>query len=612
MQGWLHQDRQPLGGRLSNKIKSTKAVKNAAGETLYYVVHLDPSGFVILAADDTAEPIVAFSAAGSFDASSGSALAAMVNRDMPRRMARARAGAAAASSLKARHKWNAFLAGSPNPPPDAEENGNIVVASQIWVAPFVQTLWNQQTDVSLNDACYNYYTPPYGTGDVNNDPCGCIATCMAQVMYYFQFPNTGVGTNSFTVSNNGTTQTNRLLGGNGSGGVYQWSNMPLSPNGPTTAQAIAIGSLTHDAGATVHMAYTPSESIAYTYLFQQALTTTFKFANAGYYEDDVNGLSGANLVNMINPNLDARLPVGLGIQPAGGHCLLCDGYGYSSSTLFHHLNTGFGGDDDIWYALPDIDTPDNGVFTMVEACIYNIYTNGSGQIISGRVTDPTGAPVAGANVTAVRTGGGTYSATTDTNGIYALARIPAASTYALTVTNAGYSSATGNYSTGTSVYNHLPSGNTWGANFVLSPPLLAIPETGFAAIGPVGGPFTVTAQTYTLTNTSGSSRSIGRSPTPLRVAERDFHQRHTGCGRGFQLDDLTELRRQQSGRRNLFQFNLDHQSEQWTGATIVIFPFRQHRGLSDRGHRVQYGCGDREHCRGREHIQLCRYLRPRL
>ena len=506
VQGWLHQDRRPLGRQLPAKIKSTKAVKNDAGELLYYVVQLDPSGFVILPADDLAEPIVAFSATGSFNASSGSTLAALVNRDVPRRMARARAGAPAARASQARGKWHAFLAGSPNPPPDAEENGNIVVASQIWVAPFVQTLWDQTVDASLNYACYNYFTPPYGAGIVSNDPCGCIATALAQEMFYFQYPNTGVGTGSFAITNNGAPQTIQLLGGNGTGGPYQWTNMPLSPNNPTTNQAMAIGYLTHDAGATVNMNYTSNNSSAATYLAQQALTGAFKFANAAYYESFNNGLSGTNLLSMINPNLDARLPVMLGILPDGGHCLLCDGYGYSSSTLFHHVNTGWGGDDDIWYALPEINTTDgNGDYNMVEACIYNIYTNGSGQIISGRVTDPAGAPVAGATVTAQRNGGGTYTAMTDTNGIYALAGIPKASTCALTVNNAGESSATGNYSTGTSVYNKLPSGNVWGANFVLSPPLLAIPKTGFASIGPVGGPFSVLSQNYTLTNTSASA-----------------------------------------------------------------------------------------------------------
>jgi len=505
VQGWLHQDRRPLGASLSPRLKSTEAVRNPGGEIQYYVVQLDPAGFVILPADDWADPIVAFSAAGRFDASSKGPLAALVNRDAPRRTARARAGRPAAAALKARQQWQAFRAASTNPPPDSEENGNITVVSQTWVAPFVQTLWDQSTDVSTNYACYNYYTPPGPNGSVNNYVCGCVATCMAQVMYYFQYPNTGVGAASFYITNNGTPLLTQLLGGDGSGGPYQWSLMPLSPNFPTTSQATALGALTHDAGATVHMYYTSGGSSAYTYMTQQALTNTFKFANAAYYEDDSGALSGTNLLNMINPNLDARLPVVFGIEPySGGHCVLCDGYGYSASTLFHHLNMGWGGDDDIWYALPDIDTADEGAFTSVTACVYNIYTNGGGQIISGRVTDPTGAPVAGATVTAVRSGGGSYSATTDTNGIYALARVPAASTYTVTGTKAGDSSATNNYSTGTSVYNGLPSGNVWGANFVLTPLLLVLPETGFAAMGPTNGPFGVMSQNYTLTNASAS------------------------------------------------------------------------------------------------------------
>ena len=500
VQGWLRQDRRPLGRQLSTRIKRTQTVRNAVGESLYYVVHLDPSGFVVLAADDLVEPIIAFSSSEDFDPASKGPLAALVNRDMPRRMARARAGGHSAT----RHKWNAFLAGSPNPPPDSEENSNIVVVSQVWVAPFVQTLWNQSADISGNDACYNYYTPPNAAGNVNNDPCGCVATALAEEMYYFQYPNASVGTPVFTITNNGVPQTTQLLGGNGAGGIYQWSNMPLLPNNPTTTQAIAIGALTHDAGAAVNMDYAPAGSSAYTFLAQRALTNVFKFANAAYYENDNNGLSGTNLVAMLNPNLDARLPVILGIEPAGGHCLLCDGYGYSSSTLFHHLNTGWGGNDDIWYALPEIDTPDNGEFTSVVACIYNIYTNGSGQIISGRVTDPTGSPVAGASITAARIGGGGYSATTDTNAIYALTGLPAAATYTLTVTNAGGSTATGNFVTGTSVYNQLPSGNVWGANFILTPPLLVSPGSGFSSIGPVSGPFTVSSQFYSLTNASAS------------------------------------------------------------------------------------------------------------
>jgi hypothetical protein len=507
VRGWLRQDHQPLGAPLSGRIKGAKAVKNAAGETLYYVARLEPAGFVILSADDLAEPVIAFSASGSFDASPGSPLAAILNRDLPRRLERARTGAPRASALQARRKWRAFLAGSADPPPDAETNGSIVVASQIWVAPLVQTQWSQTVDASGQEACFNYFTPPYAAGSPSNYPCGCIATALAQELYYFQYPTSGVGTGVYIITNNGVPEGTSLLGGDGGGGPYQWSNMPLFPNLPATNQAMAIGCLTHDAGVAVNMSYTSNNSATTTHLVQKALTNTFQFENAAYCENDGMGLSGGDLLNMINPNLDARLPVILGVEYEGGHCLLCDGYGYSASTLFHHLNLGFGGHDDLWYALPEIDTSDDGAFTFVAACVYNIYTNGGGQIISGRVTDASGAPVAGATVTAIIMSGSypsEFGAITDTNGIYALARLPGNSTYRLFASKAIAYSDAAYYSTGLSVYDVLPSGNVWGANMVLTPPLLAIPETGFAAIGPAGGPFSVTSQIYDLTNTSAS------------------------------------------------------------------------------------------------------------
>jgi hypothetical protein len=514
VQGWLRLDGRPLGARLSARIKNIQTVKDAGGLSLYHVVQLEPAGYVILAADDLADPIIAFSASGRFDPAANGGVAFMVNRDLPRRMARARAGGQDARARRARRKWQGLEGGSPNPPPDSDENGNVVAISQVWVAPFLPSLWNQTTDQTLTDACYNYYTPPNAAGDVDNYPCGCVATAMAQIMYYFRYPSLGVGTSSFSITNDGVAMTAQLLGGDGQGGPYQWTNMPAIPSAPGTAQAQAVGALCSDAGLTVNMNYAEGGSDAYFDKVRTALTTTFMFSNSAYDENDLAGLSGTNLLGMINPNLDARLPLILGIEPAGGHCLVCDGYGYSASTLFHHLNAGWGGDDDLWYALPAIDTSDNGDFTLVVSCEYNLFTNGSGQIISGRVTDPSGAPSVGAIVTAVRSAGGTYSATTDTNGIYALARIPAASKYTLTATNVGTAAASANYSTGTSSSFGPSNGNVWGANFVLSPPLLALPESGFAAVGPSGGPFTVSAQAYSLTNSSAESVGWTLANTP--------------------------------------------------------------------------------------------------
>jgi hypothetical protein len=509
IKGWLHQDNRPLGNTLSAKIKRTEAVNDAAGETLYYVVHLEPTGYVIVSGDDMSDPIIAFSDSQDFDPSSKGVMASLLNRDAPRRIARARAGVPDAAALKAHKKWHNLLLSSPNPPPDTGENGSIVITSQVWVSPIIQTLWSQTTDQSGTAACYNYFTPPYSAGSSSNYDSGCVATALAQELYYFQYPATGVGTGSFSITYDGTTNMANLRGGDGAGGPYAWAQMPLIPNHPTPAQAQAVGALVHDAGVAVDMSYGATGSSAYFSQIQPALTNTFKFASAVYSEDD-DGINGTNLLAMINPNLNARLPVILGIYGTnGGHAVVCDGYGYCLMTLFHHLNMGWAGDDDIWYALPEINTGDNDSYTLVESCSYNIYTNAGGEIIGGRVTDPTGAPVSGATVRAAQqTGGtGTYSATTDTNGIYALVHLPSASSYTLTVTNAGYAAASGNYATGTSTdgYGQLPSGDLWNANFILSPPLLAIPETGFASIGPVGGPFSITSQTYILTNSSASS-----------------------------------------------------------------------------------------------------------
>jgi hypothetical protein len=256
LRGWLHQDPRPLGVRLSSKVKGAEEVKSAAGKTLYYVVQLDPSGFVIIPADDMAGPVVAFSATGVFKAAAKSPLTDLVNYDMPLRIAKAQAHGEAAQSSKPGQKWHALLASVPNSTPDSDDNKR-GVASQIRVAPFVQTLWNEGTDLSGSEACYNYYTPTYGAGNVDNYHCGCVATAMAQEMFYFRYPVVGVGTNSFAISDNGQTEMAQLRGGDGAGGPYQWNNMPLSPNYPTPVQASAIGSLTYDAGIAVNMDYTP-------------------------------------------------------------------------------------------------------------------------------------------------------------------------------------------------------------------------------------------------------------------------------------------------------------------------------------------------------------------
>ena len=85
-----------------------------------------------------------------------------------------------------------------------DDSGNLI---DVRVASFLATRWNQ-SDVKGNP-CYNYYTPSVKqnqNGDMVNAVCGCVATAMAQTMWYYRFPTEPVNSNkvySITTRNYG-------------------------------------------------------------------------------------------------------------------------------------------------------------------------------------------------------------------------------------------------------------------------------------------------------------------------------------------------------------------------------------------------------------------------
>ncbi|MGD0260917.1 MAG: C10 family peptidase [Verrucomicrobiota bacterium] len=504
--GWLSVDRTPLGETLGGTVQRVDTFNDQRGNPVYYVVYLHPFGFVIVAADDLVEPIVGFARAGKFDPSEDNPLGALVSKDLPARVAHARQSGAVSSdkgALQARAKWRRLGGEDGGPAPNGPTPEGIVSVSDVRIAPLTQTTWDQQTAADAGTACYNYYTPPYGAGNPTNYPAGCVATAMAQLLRYYQFPTTGVGTAEFEIYNNGSAQWYTLLGGDGQGGPYVWSNMPLvPPSNPTTTQCEAIGALTADAGATVNMSYAAGGSESDLTDAGTALTGTFHFSSTIRGRNNYGTDISAYLVGMINPNLDAHYPVLLGIETSSdvGHAVVADGYGYSASTLYTHLNLGWSGASTAWYDLPLIDTTDY-TFTIISGCVYNAYTNGSGEIISGRVLDQIGRPVTNATVKAI--GGGTYTTTTDTNGIYALARIPSATSYAITITRTNYTSVSTNVSTGTSSDQTTTCGNQWGVNLTMNMLTTVIDHLVWGALAStqsLNTPFGVTITAQNLTN----------------------------------------------------------------------------------------------------------------
>jgi hypothetical protein len=324
VENWLGLEAAPLGAALGRQLLEVKTY-NHQGAPAYYVVYLNPAGCVIVAADDLVEPIIAFLPQGQYDPSPQNPLGAMVSQDLPGRVldARQKENQVQTEGLQlaptevyaaAQRKWALLAKG-----PTAAEAAALAqpTISDVRVAPLVKSAWGQS--LVGDSACYNYYTPPNDDGSAGNYVCGCVATAMAQLMRRFSYPTTGVGAGEFDIKVDGVATKRRLRGGDGAGGAYDWGNMPLVPDYSfTEKQRQAIGALTHDAGVSVGMYYTATDSSAITGDAAKALVNTFKYVNAkwAYSGNSASSIPVADRNNMVNPNLDWKCPTLLEIGRA--------------------------------------------------------------------------------------------------------------------------------------------------------------------------------------------------------------------------------------------------------------------------------------------------------
>ena len=425
-------------GRHAGKSGKTTTYSNANGEARFHVVDLEPTGYVVIAADDELETVLAFSHEDKFDAQPGSPLFDLLQRDTEGRMRQLHAEAASPSSsrihTRGKAKWELLKASAVSAPMEsnvAADAPGITTLDDIRVDPMIQSRWNQTTiwNGSSSVAVYNYYTPPNAPGDPNNYPTGCSATAWAQIMCYHQWPVTGVGNASFAITVDGIAQQRALRGGNGAGGPYDWANMVLIPGaGITLLQRQAIGALLHDAGVANNIDYAAAGS--------GALLTSAKIKNVFHY---ANGryccFRFPDILRAVRANLDAGLPLLLIISgPPAAHAVVCDGYGYNLSTLYHHLNMGWSGSSDAWYNLPNVGTYYG--FDAVDGCSYNIDPAISGEILSGRITRLDGTPVAGCKVTV--TGPNIHTVTTNQRGIFAVKGLDSNTAWLVVPQGGGY------------------------------------------------------------------------------------------------------------------------------------------------------------------------------
>lgn len=326
-----------------NSKKVIKRILNVPDDnniTAYYIINYEEGGFVILAGDKRSEPILAFSETNNFDLDTEYYPSGLVSwlyssKENIQKLRKEKS----AITTETNQKWKNLLKGNTDiisyrePPIDPEPD---CTPYTIQKGPYTQTTWGQKCG-------YNSLTPAMTCGPCGHAYTGCVATAMAQIMKYHEYPSN-----------------------------FNWADMPNS--GGTNSTAI----LMDDIGTAVGMNYTCESSGADT---QNEVASSFRndfnYTSASYA--DYNYQTVKNELNYGRPViLKGGRNTGWWIfgQYSDGHAWVCDGYlNYIDpcwgSILKYHMNWGWDGTYNGYYSFNNFN-PGDYTFNYKTGMVYNI------------------------------------------------------------------------------------------------------------------------------------------------------------------------------------------------------------------------------------------------
>ena len=285
---------------------------------LYYVFHLDPKGFIIVAADDRSVPILGYSFDNNFssnnqpdhikwfmDGFQNQIRETILNND--------------AQLFDIREKWDMYL------------NGQIPDVRDRSVSPLLSARFDQGTT-------WNAMCPYDSDGPSDHALVGCVAVSMAQVMYYWKYPEYGTGSNQYYHPSYGSISANFNT-------FYDYDNM--NPNIGTEASQ----KLLFHAGVAVEMGYGPDGSGAWVVGGNPSAYHSMK--NYFQFRNDMDYIypyqySDTQYRQLLQDELNNNRPIIYrGYGSDGGHAWNIDGYQGDE----FHCNWGWGGYNNGYFPL---------------------------------------------------------------------------------------------------------------------------------------------------------------------------------------------------------------------------------------------------------------------
>lgn len=319
-------------------------IEKVDSENIYYVLNYPQGGWIIISADDIANPVITFSYKGTYS-TQGHPIQFDQWMENVKTQIHAAIGKKNAPSPKTKKEWDRL-----NVVPAQFTTPTLLPSS---TAPLLTTTWNQ-------GRYYNASCPEASSGPDGHVWAGCVATAMGQVMKYHNHPSKGSGTHSYVDNSYGTQSADFGMT------TYNWTSMPDS----LLDYNEDIATLLYHVGVSVEMDYGTSGSGAYLNgINRYALQTYFKYSDSIYFAGK-SQYSTDEWLTLLHTELNNNRPVLYQGEGTGGHAFVCDGYMGDADDYFH-FNWGWGGYLDGYFYLNDL-TPGSRNYTNSQGTLIGV------------------------------------------------------------------------------------------------------------------------------------------------------------------------------------------------------------------------------------------------
>jgi hypothetical protein len=323
-------------GRIAYEELSIQSVYTEVenGDPVYHIFHINRGGFVLVAADDRLKPVLGYSFKNSFNAENqpqnvqywfgqykDQVIYVRNNKIEP--------------DKKILGEWEYYLN-------NYFTKANTNTKSKA-VDPLLSSRWNQ-------DFPYNLYCPfDSASGSYTNT--GCYGTAMAQIAYYWRWPDHGQGYTAYVPASH---PEYGLQTADYENTWYRYNEMV---DDPETAN-YAVAEYVYHFSVALHTDFSTGTSFVDSIFILNhqmacdSIAYHFKFDSLQFHYRD--SMPDSDWKNLLMGMLDSKCPIfyaGYKIYPTIGHFFVCDGY---QDEDYYHFNFGWGGISDGYYHMDSV------------------------------------------------------------------------------------------------------------------------------------------------------------------------------------------------------------------------------------------------------------------